>query len=589
MRHLLPLLLLLPGLALGYPVTEKGTFEGGSATSALTVSTTGRYVITAQRSSSGLAIWDRLAPREEPLLVEVCEAVDAAYTIDPSRGRAVYVACGTNEVVRVAMSDTDGDLEVSVGDPITVGLESESVVAIEWAENDDMVHVVTSGSSLVTLHTIDTVDDAVDQYTGLPLQLTGTPVDLAVAPDGGPVLIPRSAGSWVYVNRSTGVYSGGENLGITGTAGTIAVDPAGLSDDFIISYPNDSELWVGTLTSPATVPTLFSDEVSSPQAVAFIEESTLPVLFVANASGTVRVLDETGTTIDSVELSSTGSPVAISPDPTDAGTVFVAGGDGNVQVITDNPWVTALSASTDTLSEGGEVTITFSVDEDVDWDLRVDSAYSATSGTSLAMGTAAADEEVDVVVSADDLTNEGANRIVLFAEGSSGTSRDSVEVTLDTPPDGISGVAVSPGDGRLELVWTSSDEEDIDHFLVYVSDAVFDADSLPTLEVEDEDGETIEYPIEVEAGEPSSSHSTSLLGLTNGTTYWVAVRPVDAGGLEGPVSSVVSAAPELTCGLVECTGDPGCTCSSAAPLRAPGILALLALGLGLGPLLRRRR
>ena len=90
-------------------------------------------------------------------------------------------------------------------------------------------------------------------------------------------------------------------------------------------------------------------------------------------------------------------------------------------------------------------------------------------------------------------------------------------------------------------------------------------------------------------GEPSSSHSTSLLGLTNGTTYWVAVRPVDAGGLEGPVSAVVSAAPELTCGLVECTGDPGCTCSSAAPLRAPGVLALLALALGLGPLLRRRR
>ena len=147
---------------------------------------------------------------------------------------------------------------------------------------------------------------------------------------------------------------------------------------------------------------------------------------------------------------------------------------------------------------------------------------------------------------------------------------------------------LSFGDERVTLRWTASDDPDVASYEVFLSDLPFDESSLPEFETE-VDGVPVFWPRSVAAGEPSTAQSTRIEGLTNGTTYYAALRAIDEGGQIGPLSAVFSARPQSTCGAAECAGEPeGChTCgSSVLPRRQVGLLGLL-LGLSLGA--RRRR
>ena len=184
---------------------------------------------------------------------------------------------------------------------------------------------------------------------------------------------------------------------------------------------------------------------------------------------------------------------------------------------------------------------------------------------------------MSVTLNADDLTSEGDNRLVVFATSSGATGVDSVVVTLDTPPEGVLDFAVASGDGRLAVTWTSTDEEDIATYRLYVGDAAFAKDdaTLPSLTLTDEDGASVDYPLQISAGDASTAQSFSVTGLTNSATYWVAIQATDTAGNEGPISDVLTASPEQTCGLAECYGDTGCSCSSSGSSPRLGLWLLL--------------
>ena len=77
------------------------------------------------------------------------------------------------------------------------------------------------------------------------------------------------------------------------------------------------------------------------------------------------------------------------------------------------------------------------------------------------------------------------------------------------------------------------------------------------------------------AGDASTAQSFSVTGLTNSATYWVAIQATDTAGNEGPISDVLTASPEQTCGLAECYGDTGCSCSSSGSSPRLGLWLLL--------------
>jgi hypothetical protein len=171
-----------------------------------------------------------------------------------------------------------------------------------------------------------------------------------------------------------------------------------------------------------------------------------------------------------------------------------------------------------------------------------------------------AEETVSAQLSADVLTEEGANRIYVFLSDGVSTGWDSVTVTLDTPPDEVTSAVLGIGDERLYLSWETSDETDITTYEVYLSEEEFDEASLPSYSLTDEDGAVFDFPASVTAEAPLTSQTYEISGLTNGVTYFLALRALDEGGFIGPLSDVVSGAPAETCGAAECAEDLGCSC-----------------------------
>ncbi|MCO4771219.1 MAG: hypothetical protein KDA24_14395 [Deltaproteobacteria bacterium] len=590
-RHALLLMALTPSLALAYPSTDRGALDGGASTSDLAVSDDGRYIAASQRSDgAGLAIWDRIAPSALPALPDVCEATSVVWTSHSSRGDAFYVGCGKNEVVRIDLDDTTVPPGVTVGTPIVVGGKTESVVALGWTSTDLELHVLTSGDSLARLHSINILTDAVDAGTGLPATGSGAAADLVVVPltQNNNIIGIQSNGALLWSSRVGTSYTAQEAQFLSGTPTGLALDPEGTDDRFLAAYASTGEVWSGGVDTVAGAPTLWADGLNAPQAIAYGQGLTTSVVYIANASSELTVYDLDANELEVIPLGSTGSPVAIAPAPDDMDTVYVAGGDGTIRVVSARPWVSELAVTPDSVTEGDTFTISFVSDTDCEWDVRIDSELDSSAGTSVASGSSTAEGEVSVTLDSSVLAREGANRLVVFAENDEGaTGVDSIEVTLDTPPEGILDFVLEPGDARLVASWTASEEVDIASYRIYLSDAPFTADDeeLPELTLETEDGE-VDYPFDIDAGDPSTGHSIEIEGTINGSLYYVAIQGIDEGGAEGPLSAVLAAAPESTCGLVECYGDPGCTCSSASSQPRGVSVALLGLA-ALG--LRRRR
>lgn len=578
---------LLPGTLLAYPTVDRGALDGGASNSGLAVSSDGRYIAASQRSGeAGLAIWDRIAPSELPTIASVCEATSLVWTSHATLGDAFYVGCGTNEVVRVELDESVVPPDVIVSEGIEVGAENDMIVALAWTSGDTVVHALTTGDGNVSLHSIDIASDAVDSFGGLPATVVGSGVDLAVVPlsGSGNVIGIQTDGTLLWASRSD-TYVAAEAAVITGTPVGITLDPDGISDRYLVAM-NSGEVWAGDSDTTSTLPVEFLTGLSSPQAIAFGPGGSSPVVYIANAMGELAVYDTNANELEVVTLDSTGSPIAIVPAPDHDDTVYVAGGDGAIRVVSSRPWITSIEADPRSVGTGEDFTFSFTVDSDCDWDVRIGSGIEIDSGTSLDSGTAATDEEITLTFDSGVLTAEGENRIVVFATSTEATGVSSAVVTLDTPPDTVSDFTVSPGDARLVLSWTSTDEEDISSYRVYLSETLFTADDedLPTLTIAGADGD-VDYPLEVSAGEPSSAHSTELTEVSNGVTYWVAVQPIDASDNLGPMSPVLSSAPEQTCGLVECHGDRGCSCSSTGS--QPGLLSLALLALTLLGVRRR--
>jgi len=572
---------LMPATVFAYPSVDRGALEGGASNSDLAISSDGRYIAASQRSvEAGLALWDRIAPSELPTIASVCEGTSVVWTTHITRGDAFYVGCGTNEVVRVEVDDSVVPPDVIVREGIEVGNENDTIVSLAWTSGDAVVHALTTGDGNVSLHSIDLATDAVNDFGGLPATVLGSGVDLSVGPlsGSGNVIGIQTDGTLLWASRSDS-YLAAEAAVITGTPVGITVDPDGGSDRYLVAM-SSGEVWSGDVDAPGALPLEFLTGLSSPQAIAFGPGTTTPVVYIANAAGDLAIYDTNANELEVVTLDSSGSPVAIAPAPDHLDTVYVASGDGTIRVVTSRPWITNIDVEPRSVGTGDDFTLNFTVDSDCDWDVRIGSGIDTEAGTSLENGAAAAGEEVTLSFDSGALTTEGENRLIIFATNADATGVDSTVVTLDTPPDTVSDFTVSPGDARLVLNWTSTSEEDISSYRIYLAENVFteDDEELPTLVIEGADGD-ITYPLEVSAGDPLSGHSAEITELDNGLTYWVAVQPIDASGNIGPMSPVLSSAPEQTCGLVECYGDRGCSCSSTGS--HPGLLsfALMALAL----------
>ena len=323
-------------------------------------------------------------------------------------------------------------------------------------------------------------------------------------------------------------------------------------------------------------------------------------LLVADAESSALLLYDMSTTnlsvgpslLDSIPFSTSEPPFEMASLD---GYILAATGSGEVLVVTERPWVTISTGASayGTATTGQEVALTFSSDEAGDWKLRNGSA----SGEVLASGTIdAGGEDTAAFTVNDGLLSEGLNELWLTVTDSDGlVGHDVYEITVDTPPDQVAlgSGAVSWGNGTILLEFDGVEDEDLDRYEIYVSLTSFSADDYATSgtggptfwgELDRIDGvEVLSVPYAVEE-EPGATVVTTIEGVTNGYTYYVAVRAVDEGGLEGPMSKVVSVTPQETYSAAQLAGETGGFCGSPLPasLALAGLGGLLALG-------RRRR
>jgi len=581
MKSLL-LLLLLPSVALALPSQIAGTLANTASPTAFSVSDDERLAALAT-TSGALLVWDRGAWSDGANSVDLdCNPTALQFVDYAGSDARLWVGCDDGTVVPVDFETSMIPATATVGDPLTLTVlgDQAEVIDLAWAPSDTVVHVVYQVGTQMTVTRFPLAGDSVDAT--LQQTVVATAVDLAIGEDGGPVVVSRNDGRLTVLTRSGEAYSPSElPLLPLASAGSVAVS----SESALILVADRSD---GAVWQLPTVGGFLEEEFGSfgtPGELAWGDSDTGPVVWVAESGGTLHPTDDAGVELDSIDLGGVDAATIV-PLGGEDGVVYVAGTDGAVRVVADFPFVDSISATPAAVGEGEAFAVAFTVSVDSDWDLRRDGSFSSTSGTSLATGRAVAGDEVTVDLDATDLTAEGDNRLMLFVDDGGPTGLDSVVVTLDAPPGGVSGVEAGAADGRLDLEWTAGDETDVASFEVFVSDLPFTEASLPTsFEGRLSDGTAVTYPTSVDFEGAGVRHEARLTGLANGTEYFVAVRPIDSSDQIGPLSDVVSGTPALTCSAAECAGEPsGCSCSAADARDAlPGLLLLAPLWL------RRRR
>ncbi len=256
------------------------------------------------------------------------------------------------------------------------------------------------------------------------------------------------------------------------------------------------------------------------------------------------------------------------------GYAFGGTDDGDVQVYTDRPWVVVTDVAPASAVAGDAITIAFSSDTAGGYTIKTDDNIQLESGQ-------ATTGENTAVVSADTL-DEGVNRLWVYVTGNGAVGRGAGIVTVDNPPPAVD-FTLGTGDERLSIAFPASDVADLDKYVVYVTVSPFEASEYETGGPEWDGDTSLAAPKNVNAI-PGEATTAKLKPLTNGTPYYIAVRAIDQGGKEGPMSDVNSAIPEETYSAAELAGEPENFCG--LPLTAAGWIGTLAAAFA-G--LRRRR
>ena len=255
------------------------------------------------------------------------------------------------------------------------------------------------------------------------------------------------------------------------------------------------------------------------------------------------------------------------------GYLFGGGPEGRLHVVSARPWVypgsvalrrngSALPAD-EVVERGDELELVFTVDEDVDYTIYAGGSRFADGRLLIDAGDGSAAAEVEEVVQ---LTvgeagfAEGENRIYIVATNDrllDGHARTQLTIDDAPLPPELNGSSVEFGEGELTLVFEGIEDEDLDHYDIYVATEAWDPSDFadgggPTFDGKAE----LETPIRVDAV-GGQSQSVRIRPLENNVTYYIGVRATDTGGKEGPMSAVVSGTPRETFTAAELAGETG--------------------------------
>ncbi|PJA18598.1 MAG: hypothetical protein COX62_08455 [Deltaproteobacteria bacterium CG_4_10_14_0_2_um_filter_43_8] len=482
-----------------------------------------------------------------------------------------------------------------------------TVTKVTALEGKKLGPVAIDTSSTATLYIVDNANSLVYVWQAGKSELNAT-VDLKLAPDLTNVATAFNVLDILFAPETNEVYVATD----VGIVAYFSTDNIGNPNDFVLDdtkaadigalavTPNGSKIYAATGAqlppSPDAYPTIYvvststHQEVASPMQLvnsentAFTSMVTMsvhgglaPVYGFVSGSKGVSVFNTTNnqfidvdtsnactSTCDPIATSSTSGPMIASGD----NYIYLAG-SGNVLVITDNPWIDisdisytdSTGAAATALQQGGSCAMTFQSDTTGDYTVMVGGTVEKT-GTGVidtngaSGGSVTADTDTIFTFNYDDNSSafeEGDNTVYIFVTSSDNTNlkgRSADTVTVDTPPGEITISSTGFGNERAYITFGRLTANDISHYNLY-SDT--DATAVQT---KTDVSATVS---QVSAGSSVTGH---MDGLTNGTTYYLAVEGVDAGGNVGPRAYLLngtsaSAMPQETVGPAGLSGETG--------------------------------
>jgi len=574
--------LMLLGPAYGWPERVAATFELGASIEDVVVSRDGQTV--AVLSANGVQVVDT----DTWTLMDAapCESVGgiAASPIDDVR---FYAACSDGSLGwfepadGVIKNSTD---PVDFSDTDLIGLTSNSTLLFGLAE-----HPTADGNPQVVAYD---PEEGTVLSGGYPSTLGYRSVEDLEANDQ---FLFLSHGGSSFSKVATGSGGATQQQGAPSAAQTSDIIVIGANRVLVaggrsgvLDFQTGSNILSLFLTEGAGVE-------SASALAANVDEEWFAICDTDQAAILIHDLEPTSGTPQATQLDSFDLPSG-SGEVREFGVVdgylFAGTDNGELHIMTDRPWVEAVEGSAVSALNGDEVSIVFSSDTSGDWTALL-GATDNEGGTRLAAGTIEAGETSSAQFTVDGAFQEGENTIRIVVEDGLGRmGHDSTGIQVDNPPSTVRlrDRDVGFGDGSLIVDLNGIDDEDLSHYKMYISSRVFETDGYPTegppfVGVEtDDSGGTLDLPRRITAS-PSENRTITIQPLTNGVTYYVAIRAYDAAGQEGPMSTVISETPRETFGAADLAGDEGGFACSSLTAPATGLLAMLA---GLVAVARRR-
>lgn len=513
-----------------------------------------------------------------------CSVASVAPGPKQSDGWRTYVGC-TDGTVRAILWDGE---DFSVDTDWNETVEASATVEALWAYNN-VLYALTSDSDL-QLHRVSIDTQQVDGTTGFPSQAPTTGFKDAALTSTGVLVVQHAAKQASYWTSIAGSTPAPDTYAFPNRG----IDDLTVGSDGVWALERGSEsAWIGQWQNGSPFTARLTG-VSDARAILRSPTSSESWLGVFGGSGqATSTIYTVGTDISeyfTFDLTDTAVDAVADPNGDYA---YVGTTDGDIRVITANPWVTVSLSASEALA-GDVVTVTFTVDEDaeasVDWTLMLGGDRDG-GGEELDRGTAVAGQPVTLDVTVDSSWTEGTNWIYVLADEGAESGHGRVGLLVDNPPEApvLASTALGVGNEALNLTIPAPSDADIASYEVYVMTTPFDGSAFSQGGPVFDGSDSIVNPITVTANGTSST-TVKLSPLTNGTTYYVAVRAIDDGGAESALSNTISASPVPTSSAADAAGETGgCekefTCATGVG-RSAGFLALLPLAWAT---LRRRR
>jgi len=556
--------------------------EEGTNVTDLAVDSTGRWVGFVEKSSGAARVLDTETWEVDDFSPCSSSSVTGVAFWEDETTR-LYCGCANGTVTYLELDEDEEAFSQSgssvtledAGGVLGVGANTDFVYAVAEQEEDD-------GNPRV--HIVDPTSDEADEEDGYPSTL-GYSSFADVEVGSSTLSITHSSDNVSKVDLATGSAVQADS-----SLGSVS------STDLI--YNSGGSVLIAAENRVVHFSTSDNDLTSVIDEDDGIEEVT--ALWLDDAEGSLWAADAgRGEFVEFTYNSTNGEPGDEEqssfgfPDESSASVSVnevvvwdgysVAGtSDGELWIVTDRPWVEIDAIGSEVFTSGDEVELTFVSDMDGDFDLVLDPYDSDTVLTS---GVVVADEATVATFAVDDDYVEGANLIRIEVTGDDEAGHDAVVIDVDNPPEQVDldlG-SVGFGNAQISVSFDGIDAEDLDYYVIYLTVTPFNGDDWDSGGPSFDGSDNVTTPVTVSAA-PSANVDENISPLTNGVTYYVAVRAVDTAGQEGPMSDVMCATPNETYSVSSLTGDTGGLCGLA---RATG--GAVALFAGVAAAFRRRR